>query len=356
VLGLKKLGHDVLFLEWSEDYDACYDPSKNTMTNNPDYGLRFIHSTFKAFSLDNNWAYFDEHTSRCFGQSKQKVSSFIENCDVLINLSGITALRPEVQKIRQRVFLDTDPLFTQIRHLQDSAASEIAKAHTHHFTFAENIGKAKCSMPNDGFNWIATRQPIVMDVWKFNPVNPNAKLTTVMQWDSYKTRAYNGVEYGMKSKSFSLIEDIPSQVTQQFEIAVGSATAPKQALQAKGWQIVDPLEITKTPWTYQDFISSSKGEFTIAKHGYVASWSGWFSERSAAYLASGRPVITQETGFSEIFETGKGLFSFSTTEEAMSAIDELNSNIAFHCQKARNLAEEFFDADKVLTDFLQKTV
>ena len=342
----------MLFLEWSENYEACYNPQTNSMSVEPSYGLQFINSTFNAFGLEECWTYCDVHNKQWYGKSGIKVKAFAAEADLLINLSGITAIRPFLQHIPQRVFLDTDPLFTQIRHLHDEGALEIAQSHTHHLTFAENIGKAKCSIPDDGLNWIATRQPIVIDAWKFKPVNRDAKLTTVMQWDSYKTRAYAGVEYGMKSKSFSLIEDIPSKVNQQFEIAVGSATAPKQELQAKGWQILDPLEITKTPYSYQDFISSSKGEFTIAKHGYVASWSGWFSERSAAYLASGRPVITQETGFSEIFETGKGLFSFSTAEEAISAIAELNSNIAFHCQEARNLAEECFDSDKVLKNML----
>lgn len=344
----------MMFLEWSEDYEACYDPSLNNMTKNPEYGLHFIQDVFRSFDLENDWGYFDEHTNTWYGQSTQSVISFSSSADLLINLSGITSLREIVENIPIRIFLDTDPLFTQIRHLQDEGALAVANQHTHHFSFAENIAHRSCTIPNDGFQWQITRQPIVLEEWKVQPNNPSGAYTTVMQWDSYKSQEFDGLIYGMKSKSFSLIEDLPSIVKNQFKIAVGSESTPKNQLIKQGWQLLDPLEITKTPLTYQEFISNSKAEFTIAKHGYVLSKSGWFSERSAAYLASGRPVITQETGFSAVIPTGKGLFSFSEKSEAIYAIKEIDANYNFHCRAARKIAEEYFNHNMVLQSMLSR--
>jgi len=137
-----------------------------------------------------------------------------------------------------------------------------------------------------------------------------------------------------------------------FELALGSPNAPRRMLREHGWHVVDPLTPTKDPWTYQRYLAGSKGEFTVAKHGYVRSRCGWFSERSAHYLASGRPVITQETGFSDWLPTGAGLFSFSNEDEVLAAIQEINRDHAFHCRQARGLVEEYFDSDKVLTRLL----
>lgn len=353
VLGLKQLGYDVLFLEYSEDYDACYDPSANVMTKDPAYGLAFIQKTFDHFDLGDSWAYFDEHSATWYGQSKASVSTFIEEADILINLSGITSLRSSEAKVPVRLFLDTDPLFTQIKNIQDSTARAISEQHTHHFTFAENINNPECLIPDDGFNWKETRQPIILSAWPQIAASQDGKFSTVMQWDSYKTQVYKGEEYGMKSKSFAIAENIPSKVGVSFQLAVGSATAPKERLQAKGWELLNPLEVTKTAFSYQDFIARSKGEFTIAKHGYVASYSGWFSERSAAYLASGRPVITQETGLSNVIDSGAGLLTFSNEEEAIEALHRVNESYAHHCKSALEIAKMYFDSKAVLTDLLK---
>ena len=348
------MGYEVLFLEWSETYEACYDPSANSMTSDPKYGLRFINETFKPFDLQTNWAYLDEHTNTWYGQTKQKVLQFVDEADVVINLSGVTALRSLVQNIQVRIFLDTDPLFTQIRIVQNENDRAIAAQHTHHFTYAENIHSSSCSIPDAGFAWKTTRQPMVLNVWPEQPPNPKGRLTTVMQWDSYKTQSFGGVEYGMKSKSFGLIEELPSLIDEKFEVAMGSATAPKENLTNKGWHLRDPLKVTETAFSYQKFIANSKAEFTIAKHGYVASRSGWFSERSAAYLASGRPVITQETGFSDLLPTGNGLYAFETLEQAIAAINQMNRDYPTACKNARNLASKYFDSEYVLTEMLSQ--
>jgi hypothetical protein len=253
-----------------------------------------------------------------------------------------------------RVFLDTDPAFTQIRHLTEPAAMANAQKHTHFFSFGENIGKPFCTIPDDGFNWQPTRQPVFLKAWDASTGNKNAKWTTVMQWDSYKSREYNGQVFGMKSASFDDYYTLPQTVSDSFELAIGSATAPKEKLEEAGWDVADPLAVTLSSTTYQQYIQQSKGEWSIAKHGYVMSRSGWFSERSACYLASGRPVVVQDTGFSDVLPTGKGLLSFSAPKESIACIEKVNNNYAEHGKHARAIAEEYFDAGKVLNFLINR--
>jgi hypothetical protein len=169
-----------------------------------------------------------------------------------------------------------------------------------------------------------------------------------MQWKSYSPVKFQGITYGLKGESFSIIENIPLKSRNEIEIALGGDGVPRNELLEKNWVLVDPMKVSIDPWIYQRYIQQSKGEFTVAKHGYVISNSGWFSERSACYLASGRPVITQETGFSQWMETGEGVLSFETEEQAISAMNEVNSNYEKHCLKALEIAQEYFDGEKIL--------
>ncbi len=277
--------------------------------------MRFINECFNRLGLKENWAYYDAHKNQWFGKTKETMLDFFASADVLLNVSGINPLRDWALQVPKRVFIDTDPAFIQIRHLTDENARNLAEKHNLFFTFGENFGAQDCQIPDDGFPWQPTRQPIVLDAWKVTKGNKNNCWTTVMQWDSYQTAKYNGQTFAMKSASFDEYTDLPQMTPEKFELALGSETAPEDFLQSKGWKITNPLIPTRTPWTYQKFIQNSKAEWTIAKHGYVSSKSGWFSERSACYLASGRPVLTQETGFSKFIESGAGLLSFSTKEE-----------------------------------------
>ena len=348
VIGLANLGHDVYFLEDSADYESCYDPSKNKMGVDPTYGLKFTKKVFERVGSGNNWAYYDEHTRRWFGPCKNKITEICSQADLLLNMSGKNPIRPWFENIPIRAIVDTDPAFTQICHLTDYKTLEQAKKHTTFHTFGENFGNNTCSIPNDGFNWQPTRQPIVLEAWKTTSGSKEGKFTTVMQWDSYAAREFNGKHYGMKSGEFKKFIELPKKVGNIFELAVGSSSVPRDLLVDKGWKVIDPLIPTKDPWTYQEFIRFSKAEFTVAKHGYVVTNSGWFSERSAAYLASGRPVITQQTGFSEWLPTGEGVLAFNNMDQAIAAIEDVNSRYEFHCKRAREIAEEYFDYKKVL--------
>lgn len=349
---LASLGHEVYFFEDSGDYPACFNPATAAMDTDPSYGLEFAKNAFGDVGLADIWAYYDAHTSRWHGPLAPRAAELAKSADVVMNLSAVNPLRAWCEKTPVRVFVDTDPAFIQIRHLTDTDAKALAEQHTHFFTFAENIHARGCAIPDDGLPWRATRQPVALEAWPVTPGLVDAHFTTVMQWDSYKTRQWEGRSYGMKSASFPPFFDLPQSTTATLEMAVGSAAAPRDELRRRGWTITNPMTVTRNIWTYQDYIVRSAAEFSVAKHGYVASNSGWFSERSAAYLASGRPVVTQDTGFSSWLPTGKGLLRFATPEEALEGIEDVRGRYAEHCRAARDIAEEFFDGRKVLTRML----
>jgi len=356
VLGLARLGYDIYFFEDSEDYPCCYDPTRHVTDTDPTYGLQFTARTFEQVGLGDCWAYYDAHTSRWFGPCADRILDVCKTADLLLNLSGANPLRPWLMEIPARAFVDTDPAFEQIRQITVPERRNRALQHTAFLSFGENISLGRSTIPKDGLPWQATRQPIVLDVWPVMPGPTQGSFTTVMQWDSYPAREYNGRHYGMKSDSFEPYMDLPQRTGSILELAVGSPSAPCDLLRSKGWVVRDPLVPTRDPWTYQHYIQQSKAEFSVAKHGYVITCSGWFSERSAAYLASGRPVLVQETGFSDWLETGSGVIPFNSVEEALAGIEEINSRYEDHCLAARAIAEEYFDARKVLPQLVERSM
>lgn len=357
VMGLARLGHDMYFLEDSDDYRSCYHPDTGVLDTDPSYGLRFAARTFEQAGLGGRWAYYDAHTERWLGPAAGRIREVCARADLVLNLSGVNPLRPWLAQVPACALVDTDSAFTQVRHLTDPRRRDLARQHTAFLTFAENILSPRTAIPDDGLPWQPTRQPIVLDAWPMSPGPKDGKFTTVMQWDSYDTLEYGGVRYGMKVDAFGIYINLPTHAGQIFELAIDRL--PEEAerrLRRHGWALRHPYGPTRDPWAYQLFIQSSKGEFTPAKHGYVVSRSGWFSERSAAYLASGRPVVTQETGFSDWLPTGAGLFAFTTPQEALAALEEVNCRYDFHCRAARHIAEKYFDSRKVLPQLIESAL
>jgi hypothetical protein len=273
----------------------------------------------------------------------------------VLNVSAANPLRSWLEKTPVRVFIDTDPVFEQIRQLTIPDRRARALEHTSFFSFGENIERPETAIPHDGLPWRATRQPIVLDAWPVTSGPSGGKFTTVMQWESYPPREYQGVQYGLKAASFAPFVDLPLRAGPVLELALGTPSAPRDLLKSNGWELRDPLDVTRDPWTYQEYIRASKGEFSVAKHGFVAARCGWFSERSAAYLASGRPVLAQETGFSDWLTAGDGLVPFSTPDEALAGIEAINRRYDAHCRAAREIAAEYFAAEKVLARLIDQT-
>jgi hypothetical protein len=352
VMGLRDLGHDVYFLEDSGDYPSCYDPARGVTDTDPSYGLEFAARAFDRIALGDRWAYFDAHRDAWLGPAADGIAKICSTSDLLLNVSGINPLREWMMDIPTRAFIDTDPAFTQIRNISNPNAMKAALLHNVHFSFGENLVTGRARVPDDGLQWLPTRQPLVLSAWPVIPSPSEGGFTTVMQWDSYPSLDYEGVRYGMKSDSFAEYIELPSRVPHTFELALGSSTAPRALLTSNGWHVRDPLAPTRTLWSYQDYIQGSRCEFSVAKQGYVTGRTGWFSERSAAYLASGRPVLVQDTGFTHWLNGDAGVIPFGNIDEAVAGVEELDMRYEAHCRAAREVAAEYFDARKVLPDLV----
>jgi hypothetical protein len=252
-----------------------------------------------------------------------------------------------------RVLVDEDPAFTQVRNITDNAARRRAEHHNAFLSFGENIAPGRSTVPDDGLPWQSTRQPVVLDAITPGLGPADAAFTTVMVWESYPAAHCYGVRYGLKSDSFAPYLDLPGWVTTPLEVALGAPAGTRALLSRKGWQVRDARVPTRDPWTYLEYIRRSKAELSVAKQGYVVSRCGWFSERSVAYLASGRPVLVQETGFSDWLASGRGVVPFSTPQDALAGIEEIERDYAQHCRSAREIAEEYFDSRTVLPALLE---
>lgn len=354
-LGLRALGHDVWLFEDSEDYPCCYDPARHETGSDPAFGLEFLARSLAPLGMSERWAYFDAHRNRWHGPASDLRREVFETADVLVNISGANPLRPWMLDIPTRIYIDTDPVFEQIRQLTVPGRRQRADAHNRFFTFGESVAGGTSEAPDDGRPWLATRQPIVRRLWPVRACDPSAPFTTVMQWDSYPAREYGGRRFGMKSESFEPYLDLPGRLPGvRLQLALGTPGAPRDLLAGHGWEIRNPLEITRDPWTYRRYLRASRAELSVAKHGYVIGRSGWFSERSAAYMASGRPVLLQDTGFSEWLETGAGLVPFDDVESAAAGAIDIISDYPRHSAAASDIAATYFDSDEVLGRLLEQ--
>jgi hypothetical protein len=351
VMAAAALGHDVYFIEDSDDYASCYVPVTNTTGTDPSYGLAFATAAFGRIGLADRWAYFDAHRGVWHGPCAARAFALCRSADLLINVSGMNPMRPWLAEVPVRVLVDTDPAFTQIRHMNDPAARARSEAHNVFFTFGENIPAGRANLPDDGFAWRPTRQPLALEAWPLTPPPKAGLFTTVMQWQSYPARAHSGRNYGMKAQAFDPLIDLPRRAGRRFALAVGGA--PEAKLRSFGWRLFDPIAVARNPWTYQRFIRRSRAEFSVAKHGYMVSKSGWFSERSACYLATGRPILVQDTGFSEWLSAGEGVLTFASADEALAGIASIDARYAAHCRAAREIAEAFFDGRHVIAALIE---
>ncbi|HYB69210.1 MAG TPA: hypothetical protein VEH80_00995 [Candidatus Bathyarchaeia archaeon] len=350
VLGLTRLGHEVYYVEDSGAHP--YDPRVKSVVEDASYSVRFLSETMARFGLADHWAYVDAVAGVCHGLSRERLDRLYREADALINVCGATRLREEHLRCPVRVYVETDPVFEQIRVAEDDRrAIEDLATHTHHFTYGENLGQPDCPIPLEKFAWRPTRPPVVTDLWPAE-TDPNARhFTTVATWHNVgKNIAFRGQTYQWsKHVNFLRVVDLPRMTRQTFELALEVDNPEARELMIRrGWLLTDAFAASRDLDTYQRFIAGSRGEFTVAKDLVARARSGWFSDRSACYLLSGKPVVTQDTGFGKFIATGEGLLAFSTAEEAAEAVERINLDYARHSLAARRVAEEFFGADRVL--------
>ena len=351
LVGFLRLGHDVTFFE---DYgwpNSCYDPERSDMTADPSYGIAYLKKLFESHGLGDRWCYIAENGS-VHGMPREHLAQACRESDVYLNLSNINWI-PELEQCRRRVLVDTDPVFTQIGGFGIGGAFSRYQAL---FTYGENVHRPGCSMPTGGVRWLPTRQPVVLDLWPVETGFTSAPFTTVMNWSAYGDREHAGRVYGQKDREFEQFFCLPQETGESMEIAVNAPPAVRARLLAGGWRLADPRAVTRDPWSYQRYLRSSRAEFCVAKHAYVTTRSGWFSDRSTAYLAMGRPVVVQDTGFSEIFACGAGVLPFRTPGEAVAALSQVTDSYDDHCRAARAFVETYFDASRVLTNLLEQSL
>ncbi len=351
--GLKALGYDVIFAEHHGWPDACWNPETGIASDDPTYGLRGLGRHCTEFGMD---AYcFVDAEGVYHGLSREEIKEVCSSADVLLGLWTVTWLE-EFMRCRRRIFIDTDPGFTQFAMSPAPAHSTPGYASPldfhEHFTYGTRIGQRDCPIPTHGIDWKPLRPPVALELLPMHFAPDAERFTTVMSWSARPPVVHEGVEYGQKDVEFWRIADLPSRADACFEIALAGKTAPREAIAAEGWRIVDAGDVTATPWTYREYIEHSRGEFSVAVNLEVSTRSGWFSDRTAAYLASGKPVVVQDTGFSDDLPCGRGLFGFETIDAAVEAVEEIGRHYGRHCTAARLLAEEHFDARRVLAGVL----
>lgn len=345
LLGLRNLGHEVIYIE--DTGECIYDPEQNTRSEDPSYGTRYIHHALEPFGLGDRWS-FVNFNGDYHGMPSEAVRAFCADADLFVNLSGGSWFwRDEYLNIPRKVFIDSDPVFTQLAIAKaEGWYVDFFRTFDHLFTFGANIGTPVCDVPDGGFTWHKTWQPITIQDWFTGAPPARDRFTTVMTW---KIESFTDVD-GNKDREFVKFIDLPSKTEARFELAING---PQTLLRQYGWNTVDAMGVSRSLWDYRQFIQGSLAEFGVAKHAYVSTRSGWFSDRTECYLAAGRPALVQDTGWSAHLPSGDGLLSFTTPEEALDGLDRIRSDWATHSRRAGEIARECFDASRVLPVFLE---
>jgi hypothetical protein len=363
VTGLARLGHDVLYVEDTGRW--VYDPAAQTFVPDADRNVARLAGAIRAVAPEavDRW-FVRDATNGEYGRGWSDVAAFCRSADLFLNISGASMMRDDYFAARTVAYLDSDPMYTQATVARWTAGEvdaevewrmSVLRKHHVFLTFAENIGAPECRVPSDVFHWIPTRQPVVLDAWRAASLPLQSRrrvLTTIASWEpSERGPVIDGVAYRGKSREFERFIDLPARSPLPLELAL-SGPAPAARLRERGWRLADAYAVSGDPETYRTYLASSWGEWSVAKHAYVASRSGWFSCRTACYLALGVPVVVQDTGFAAAIPTGRGLLTFTTLEDAAGAIETLAAAPERHSLDALEIAREYFDSDRVLTDLL----
>jgi len=352
LLGLQRLGHEVCFVE--PIASSALRPEGTSLADSDN--AAYFEDVTQHFGFERFSALVLENSRETVGLDYKHLRTLTRGADLLVNLSGLLADDDLIGPIPIRAFVDLEPAFTQVRHLAGGIDLGIDR-HTHWVTVGSAVGEPGCGVPTCDLPWISTFQPLVLDRWPVNRQLTRHALTTVATWDGGATVEHAGTVYGHKAHSLRECINLPARTDEQFLLALsleGNCSNDLASLSRNGWQLVDAERVTGTPDAYRRFIQRSWAELGVARSGYVVSRGGWFSDRSACYLASGRPVIAQDTGFGRFLPTGKGLFAFRDCDDVLAAIRLLRHDYAYHARAARAIAVEYFDSDKVLGRLLAK--
>jgi hypothetical protein len=355
LVGLRRLGYDVYYVEAHARtptmlMERCEDDSSAL-------AAAFLDRVMRRFDLGDKWAFHALHDDgRCYGMTEARLRDLYRSAALIINHHGGTVPLPEHAAGGRLVLLETDPVELEIElYHNDPKAVAFLEPHVAFFSWGLNYGNADCRVPLPGrFPFRTTRPPVVADLWEPHAGGPAGVFTTVGNWRQAGRVEYRGEVYTWsKHSEFLKFLDVPRRTGQAFELALSSCgEQDRRLLEGRGWRVRDALEFSRDLDAYRSYVCGSRGEFTVAKDQNVRLRSGWFSERSAQYLAAGRPVITQDTGFSNVLPTGRGLHAFTTLEDAVAAVEQVNAAYQHQARAAAGLAREYFHFEVVLKEML----
>lgn len=353
LLGLQALGHTVYFLEDCGKESWVYNWETEQFTTELDYPTQYVRDCLEPFGLGDHWIYRAGDRSR--GLPPDRFREICAQADLFIIRSlSIPVWREEYDWPQRRIYVDTDPGFTQIR--VDKGDQELANTIDRCerlFSIGQRLGAEDCLIPDLDRSWIKTVFPIMLDHWSTPPQNDLTHFSSIMQWRSYEEVDYQGMKFGNKDKEFPKFLGLPQLTAQPLRMALTGDRGIEKKLLDQGWEVVPGWSTTLTTYLYRQFIQTSRAEFSVAKQGYVKMRGGWFSDRSVCYLASGRPVLVQDTGQSHWLPVGSGVLLFNNMQEAIDGIETINANYEHHQLAARHIAEMFFDSHKVLSKLLE---
>ena len=358
LVGLQRLGHDVYYIE--DSARLPYNPETFEINNEFDYAAWLLNRLSQEFGFKNRWGFCARYLpgTPTAGLPLKKIRQLYRDADAILNICGAQEFNDDLLVSDSILYIESDPGVEQIK-IDKGVRSTVSYLGRHHalFTFGENVGTKSFPVPTHGFKWLPTRQPVVTDLWKTNRSPSRAAVfTSVANWSTsgLKDITWRGEKYlWSKSREFLRFISAPKESGETFELATNINDAKTRAnFERRGWRLSSPLQMSVDYWLYRDYIRRSKGEFTVAKDQYVRLNTGWFSDRSVCYLAAGRPVIIQETGFTKIYGGKAGLLSFRSPGEIVDAVKMINADYVKHSRAARALAREFFEAKKVLKSIL----
>jgi len=360
IVGLQRLGHEVWYVEDGSRYP--YDPEAFTITEDFSYAARMLERLSRQYGFENRWCFCARYGEepRTAGAGLSALRDLYRSCDAAFNVCGSHELNDDLRAIRRLIYVESDPGVEQIKiDLGEKATRDYLAEHHVLFTFGEAVGTDRFPVPLHGIEWLPTRQPVVTDLWHNGELPPSdAVYTSICNWSTSgkKDIEWRGSNYlWSKSLEFLKFVEAPRLCGEIFELATDIKDAGEKSLfERNDWRLVDPHALSIDWDGYRDYIRASKGEFTVAKDQYTRLHTGWFSDRSACYLASGRPVITQETGFTEYYGGREGLLSFRSMDDVVAAAADIRSNYACYSRAALEIARDCFEAEKVLGSLLDR--
>lgn len=356
LVGLRKLGLDVYYLE---DHGAwVYDPVAGTVSPDASRNLKLLGEVMERFGFRDRWAFLDATSGEYVGMGRERSLRLLAEADAVINLCVATFPREEHERTRCLVYLETDPGAFQVHYAaREPDAMRFASAHNIFFTYAANIGQPDCLLPTGDLHWHATRPPVLLDQWPAQSATPMpAAFTTVGTWHNRGNDVELGgrIYYWSKHLNFAKMLGVPKRAGQVVELATDLNSGPDYERALAGGFIFRPVvPMSLDIDTYRGYISASRGEFTVAKDLYVGTRSGWFSDRTVCYLAAGRPAVTQFTGFEKFIPASAGLVGFTDEASAAEALREVSADYPRHAQAAREIALEYFDAQRLLGELAE---